>query len=135
MLKVTFDPSVPIYTQIVDRFRREICSGARQPGERIEPVRELAGTLGVNPNTLQRALGELEREGLVYAERTAGRFVTQDTERIFAVQKELSRTMVRDFVMKMRALGCTLEQILELVGQEMASMEGEQQDADGTQDR
>ena len=64
-MKVTFDPSVPIYTQIVDRFRREICSGARQPGERIEPVRELAGTLGVNPNTLQRALGELEREGLV----------------------------------------------------------------------
>ena len=114
-MKTMFDPSIPIYTQIVEMFRREICSGQRAPGMRVEPVRELAATLGVNPNTLQRALGELEREGLLYTERTAGRFVTQDTERIAESRRMLSQGLVEEFVAKMQALGCPLSEMLELV--------------------
>ena len=130
-MKATFDPSIPIYTQIVELFRREICSGALEPGMRIPSVRELAAELGVNPNTLQRALGELEREGLLYTERTAGRFVTQDAERIAEVRKALSQGLVREFASKMRALGCSLTQIIELISREM---EGERSDANGSED-
>jgi DNA-binding transcriptional regulator YhcF (GntR family) len=114
-LKINFDPSTPIYSQIIDGFKREICSGALKPGEKVLPVRELAMELGVNPNTLQRAMSELEREGLLYTERTSGRYVTQDSQLIFNVRKELSAGLAADFLKKMTALGCSADEIIELI--------------------
>ncbi|GMA41019.1 GntR family transcriptional regulator [Mobilicoccus caccae] len=74
-----FDPARPIWHQLIHEFSRRIVTGEWSPGGRIGGVRELAGELGVNPNTVQRALSELERDGLCRSERTAGRFVTDDT--------------------------------------------------------
>ena len=68
-----FNGGAPIYTQIVDAVKLAIVSGELPPGARLQGVRELALEAGVNPNTMQRALSELEREGLVYSVRTAGR--------------------------------------------------------------
>ena len=73
------DDSRPIWIQLVDDFRLRIVTGAWVPGTRIPSVRDLAADTGVNPNTVQRALAELDRSGLTTAERTAGRFVTADT--------------------------------------------------------
>lgn len=114
-LKLNFDPALPIYTQIVDGFKREIYSGALAPGEKVPPVRELATELGVNPNTLQRAMSEMEREGLFFAERTAGRFVTTDAELIAALRHELIAALVGEFLQEMTALGCSDQEVEQLI--------------------
>ena len=73
-----FNDNAPIYLQIVNTLKRNIASGAYPPGSRLPSVRDLALEAGVNPNTMQRALSELERSGLVNSQRTAGRFITED---------------------------------------------------------
>ena len=70
----------PIYLQLMDTITLAITSGALPAGSRLPSVRELAAQAGVNPNTMQRALSELERSGLLYSQRTAGRFVTDQFE-------------------------------------------------------
>ena len=72
----------PIYTQLTQRLTQAIVAGEFRPGERLPSVRELAVEAGVNPNTVQRALADLERDGLVFSQRTAGRFVTGEVSRI-----------------------------------------------------
>lgn len=114
-MKPNFDPAIPIYTQIVDRFKQLILSGEYGPGEKVPPVRELALELGVNPNTLQRALSELEREGLLYTERTTGRFVTNDAALIAALREELIASMVEVFLEGLGALGCSLADVERLI--------------------
>ena len=81
----------PIYQQLSRQIRLGIVSGEYAPGERLPPVRELALAAGVNPNTMQRAMTELEREGLVFPQRTAGRFVTEDAELIAQARQTLAR--------------------------------------------
>ena len=76
------DPQRPIYAQIIERVQLDIVTGHYAPGSRLPSVRELAAQAAVNPNTMQRALSELEGSGLIYAQRTSGRFVTEDTARI-----------------------------------------------------
>ena len=73
-----FDNNIPIYIQIVEKLKIQIISGEYAPGERLLSVRDLATSLKVNPNTLQRALQELEDAGLIFTERTNGKFVTSD---------------------------------------------------------
>ena len=77
-----FSNDAPIYAQLIGQIRAGIVSGAFSPGERLPSVRDLAAEAGVNPNTMQRALTELEREGIVHSQRTAGRFVTEYAELI-----------------------------------------------------
>ena len=72
----------PIYSQLTQRLTEAIVSGIYAPGEKLPSVRERALEAGVNPNTVQRALTELEREGLVFSQRTAGRFVTENENMI-----------------------------------------------------
>lgn len=109
-----FDGSRPIYAQLVERLQGRIISGEYPPGARLDSVRDLAGAAGVNPNTMQRALAELERRGLVYTERTAGRFVTTDTNRIEEVRRETIRSEVRQFAARMQEMGCRPEQLAQL---------------------
>lgn len=101
----TLNENLPIYMQIMDRIRAAIVSGELQPGQKIQPVRELAEDFGVNPNTMQRALAELERENLLNSERTSGRFVTKDIVIIEAVRKEAAEKIVGDFLRQMHELG------------------------------
>lgn len=99
-----FDPTSPIWVQLVAEFSRRIVVGQWAPGDRVPGVRELAADLGVNPNTVQRALSELERSGLARSERTAGRFVTSDESRVDQLRAELAREAADDFVRRARGL-------------------------------
>lgn len=110
-----FDTSSPIWGQLVAEFSRRIVTGEWPPGERIAGVRELASELGVNPNTTQRALAELERQQLCRSERTAGRFVTSDVDRIDILRAELVQGAADDFVRRARGLGMPPAQARRLI--------------------
>ena len=89
-MKWYFSDSAPIYAQLIRQIKVGIVTGAFPPGERLPSVRDLATEAGVNPNTMQRAFAELERDGLVYSQRTAGRFVTEDRAMIEQTKKALA---------------------------------------------
>ena len=101
----TFDNNRPIYLQIMERLKLQIISNQLKSGDRILPVRELAEEAGVNPNTIQRALSELESEGFVYSKRTAGRFVTESQDLILHTRKVLAEEELQHFVTQMSHLG------------------------------
>ena len=109
------DGEAPLWAQIVENVKLGIVSGALSPGERLAPVREMAMEAGVNPNTMQRALAELERQGLVHSQRTSGRFVTGDTGIIERARGELAERKLRAFLASMAALGYTGEEIAKLL--------------------
>ena len=97
--------NMPIYVQIMNKIREAIASGELKPGERVPSVRELAQDFEVNPNTMQRALTELEREGLLVSERTAGRFVTKEIGLIEDAKIQMAQKAADDFCREMAALG------------------------------
>ena len=96
----------------------QIVSGVYQPGTKIPSVRELAADAGVNPNTMQKALAELERSGLVMTQRTSGRVVTEDLNMIKEIRNQLAGEQVKEFVKKMKDLGFDREDIIDLLTKE-----------------
>lgn len=108
----------PIYAQILEIIQMRIVSGIYQPGERLPSVRELAVDAGVNPNTMQKALSELERSGLVMTVRTSGRVVTEDMEMIRQTRTALAREQVHEFMDRMKKLGFDKEEVVKLLEQE-----------------
>lgn len=108
----------PIYAQLVDQIQRMIVTGIFPAGSRLPSVRELAAEAAVNPNTMQRALVKLEEDGLLYKQRTSGRYVTEETERIMEVKRALAEELIRQFVENMNRLGYTREQSVELLKKE-----------------
>ena len=108
-----FDNSLPIYSQIVELFKRRIAAGEYKPGDKVAAVRELAVEFGVNPNTMQKALASLEQDGLLHAERTSGRYVTNDTERITNLKQFLLELEASRFAKAIAALGCKRAEALE----------------------
>ena len=123
----TFSADLPIYSQLVAQIKLAIVSGVYLPGERLAPVRELAMDAGVNPNTMQRALQELEREGMVYTQHTSGRFVTEDTKVIESAKKLLAEREIKSFLAQMSRLGYPKEEIVSLLE---ASIEEEKNNGD-----
>lgn len=117
-MKWQFSSDAPIYAQLIEQVKVGIVSGAFPPGERLPSVRDLAVEAGVNPNTMQRALTELERDGLVYSQRTAGRFVTEDTNMIQSAKELLAQRQIKTFLTAMLRLGYDKEEILTLVRRE-----------------
>lgn len=118
-MKVEFDNSKPIYTQLVDHLRLKIVSGEMPSGSKVDSVRSMAEEVEVNPNTMQRALAELERLGLVYTQRTRGRFVTEDIEKINLIRKEIATLEIsnlRDVLLK---LGYSEDELIELINQNL----------------
>ena len=113
-----FSNEMPIYSQLVEQIKIGIVSGMFPPGERLPSVRDLATEAGVNPNTMQRAMTELERDGLVYSQRTAGRFVTEDHAVIQAAKRDLAQRHIHAFLAAMLRLGYRREEIISLLGQE-----------------
>ena len=107
----------PIYVQLMETITAAIASGTLAAGIRLPSVREMAAQAGVNPNTMQRALAELERDGLLYSQRTAGRFVTDQSDRITQKRKELAMQQIRIFLSSMKEMGYTSEQTLNLIQQ------------------
>lgn len=107
----------PIYVQLMETITAAIASGTLAAGSRLPSVREMAAQAGVNPNTMQRTLSELERDGLLYSQRTAGRFVTDQSDRITQKRKELAMQQIRIFLSSMKEMGYTSEQTLNLIQQ------------------
>ncbi len=111
------DSSRPIYLQIIERVQMDVITGRYQPGDKLPSVRDLAQEAAVNPNTMQKALSELERSGLIYSQRTSGRFITEDKELIHQMKKELAAAEVSAFVAHMKQLGITPEEIRQLLAE------------------
>jgi DNA-binding transcriptional regulator YhcF (GntR family) len=121
-----FDPSAPIWLQLVDEFVRRIVTGRWPSGEKIPAVRELAALLLVNPNTVQRALAELERRGLARSERTPGRFVTDDVALIDAARNDLAAEAAAAYARRAQRLGMSLTAARDLLGRQWSgAIEGE----------
>lgn len=112
-----FKDDRPIYLQIIELVKLRIVSGVYKPGDKLLSVRELAAEASVNPNTMQKALSELERSGLVYSQRTMGRFITEDTEQIEQIKRELAMDQANVFLDKMEAIGYTKQESLALLEQ------------------
>ena len=112
------DDSRPIWIQLVDDFRMRIATGIWPAGTRIPSVRDLATQAGVNPNTVQRALAELDRSGLTVTERTAGRFVTADAAVLDAVRRELAVGATDTFIAAVTAIGMDLAQAGETLAEQ-----------------
>ena len=110
-MEFLFDNNIPIYIQLVDGLKISIISGKIKSGERLPSVRDLALQIKVNPNTVQRALAELENLGLIYTERTNGKFVTEDKELINKLRREYASNLVNKFITNMKELGIEEEDL------------------------
>lgn len=109
------DNDRPIYLQLMERIQHDIISGLYRPGDKLPSVRDLALDAAVNPNTMQKALSELERSGLVYSQRTNGRFITENASLLKETREDLVRSHIRQFFEQMRNLGLSDEETLEII--------------------
>jgi len=109
------DSDRPIYLQIVEHITEDIINGHYAPGSKLESVRDLATSAGVNPNTMQKALSELERTGLIATQRTNGRTITENTSLIDEARICSANELTQPFCNKMKTLGYNKDSILKLV--------------------
>lgn len=108
-------PGRPVYVQLIEQLELAIVTGEYAPGSRIPAVRELAAEAGVNPNTMQRALQELESQGLLQAQRTAGRVVSADETTLQSLRVQRAKACTSDYLQQMEKLGFSREETLSLV--------------------
>ncbi len=122
-MEYVFDNERPIYIQLVEMIRIDIVSGKFKKGQKLPSVRELALAMKVNPNTMQKALVELENENLVYTERTNGKYVTQDEKLIENAKKELAGEKVNNYLNSMRSIGISYDSAVRYL-QELGGKDG-----------
>lgn len=118
-MKFNFDNNIPIYIQLVEQLKIYIISGKINPGDKLPSVRELAIQTQVNPNTMQKALSELENLNLIYTERTTGKYVTKDEKLIDKYKKQYAKNLSKNFLANMQELGLTNEEIINSLKGEM----------------
>ena len=111
-MKFEFDNNIPIYIQLVEQLKIHIISGRIKSGERLPSVRDLALEIKVNPNTLQRALTELEELKLIYTERTNGKFVTDDQSLIDKYKKQYADELSNKYFLSMEIIGFNKSDII-----------------------
>ena len=119
------DTDRPIYAQLVERIQMQIVSGYYPPGGKLPSVRELAAVAAVNPNTMQKAFAELERNGLIITQRTNGRTVTEDMELIKGIRRSLAKEYVDLYFSQMKNLGYLRREAVEMI-EERKTEEGEE---------
>lgn len=112
-LAIEFDENIPIYMQIMNIIKRDIVTQKLGRGDKLPSVREMSEILKVNPNTIQRAYQELERENVTFTQRGMGTFVTEDEEEILKLKKEMSVGVIDTCVKNMRSLGFSNEEIIK----------------------
>ncbi len=117
-----FSKDKPIYMQIIENIQMSIISGEFKPGDKLLPVREMAATAAVNPNTMQRALQELEKTGLVFSKRTSGRFITEDNNMVEELKENFAKRQIIDFYEKMKSIGLTKQEIINYVEKTFGEM-------------
>lgn len=118
-----FNDFKPIYLQLIEQIQLRIISKIYPVGEKLPSVRDLAKEASVNPNTMQKALTELERKGLVYSQRTAGRFITEDMDMIKEMQKDLGKEQVENFLLSMKKIGFDKKESLSIIEKLAKEME------------
>ena len=111
-----FNNELPIYSQLVEQIRRSIAAGELAPGVRLASVRDLSLEAGVNPNTMQRAMGQLEADGLVITNRTAGRTVTEREDVLAEMRRTLAIQRTEEYLKDLQALGLDRAAARELLG-------------------
>ncbi len=104
-MNITFDNNIPIYIQLLEYVKIYIISGAFKCGEKLPSVRDFSITFKVNPNTMQKALSELEDIGLIYTERTNGKFVTKDPKVVEKLKDEYALTLAKSYFEGMKRIG------------------------------
>ena len=109
------DNNRPVYIQLVEQLKFKIISGEFKAGQKIDSVRVLAQDAQVNPNTMQKALAELERQNLVFSKRTSGRFVTDNEELIKSMKEELAGKEIKNLKNNLERLGFSGEEIIDFV--------------------
>lgn len=107
----------PVFIQIIEKLKLDIITGVYKPGDKLPSVRELAGEAAVNPNTMQRAFSELERDGLVYTMRTSGRFITEDITMIQGLKEQMAINAIAEFLSNMERLGFNKEDAISLLNE------------------
>ena len=115
----------PIYIQLLEQIKLGIISGVLPAGSRLPSVRDLAAEAKVNPNTMQKALDELGREGLVFSQRTSGRFITEDRQLLDQLKTELVTQHLEQFLGQMRSIGLTREEVLAIIKDKLNEEEKE----------
>jgi DNA-binding transcriptional regulator YhcF (GntR family) len=110
-----FDRNIPIYIQILNLIKQDIVSGTLKLGEKLYSVREYAETLAVNPNTVQRAYQELEREGITETRRGMGSFISEKPSLVSELQSEMAESVLDSFIQGMKALSFADEDIISEV--------------------
>lgn len=105
----------PIYSQLIEQIELRIVSGMYPAGGKLPSVRDMAAEASVNPNTMQKALSELEREGLVYSQRTSGRYITEDVTMIQKIKDNLAKQQISEFLEKMNQLGYSKKETMEKI--------------------
>ena len=115
----SFSPGMPVYIQIADNLTHLIISGKYPPGSQIPTVRQLAVETAVNPNTVQHAFAELEKRGIIETRGTLGRFVTEDKSLVEQSRHEHAKHIVKTFMKNIRQIGCTEEEIIDLIKEEL----------------
>lgn len=118
-----FENDRPIYTQLLEQIRMHIISGVYPIGSKLPSVRDLAAEAAVNPNTMQKALAELERSGLIYSQRTAGRYVTEDAAMIQNLNETIAKDKIKEFFDLMSQLGFEPAETKLLIEQTVKEME------------
>lgn len=113
--RMNFESNLPIYIQIMNAIKREIVSGKLKGGEKLASVREQSTKLKVNPNTIQRAYQELEREDLVFTQRGMGTFLTEDEKVIMKLKRNMASNIIKSFVEDMKSMGYEKNEIIELI--------------------
>ncbi|MBQ9625252.1 MAG: GntR family transcriptional regulator [Clostridia bacterium] len=117
-MKWKINSDYAIYPQVVDCFIKAIISGELEPGQRIPSIRDLAGDAAINPNTMQRALTELERRELIINQHTIGKLVTNDTNLVSSLKSEYAKEQVSEFITNMQEMGFSLPEIADIVNEE-----------------
>ena len=110
-----FNNNLPIYLQIINQIKQDIVVGKLKAGQKMPSVRDLAGELKVNPNTIQRAYLELERENITFTKRGMGTYLTLDERIIRSLQKEVSGKIIQEFIDGMNQIGFSNEKIIEIL--------------------
>ena len=123
-MHIEFNDKTPIYLQIMDLIKMDIVTGKLKSLDKLPSVREMAINLRVNPNTLQRSYQELERLGIVFTQRGTGTFVGEGKNMVDDLKKEMAKEVIDSFILRMKSLGFTTNEIIESVSNE--TMEAKQ---------
>ena len=113
-----FTGEKPVYQQIMDHIRGDIIRGKLPAGARIPAVRELAMIANVNPNTMQRALTELDKEGILVCCGTLGRFVSDDELVLAQARRKARLELAKSCAAQLAAFGMTLQEAGRILSEE-----------------